>query len=82
MLCRSFFWWPARVMPRPGRSLVGKKWIRLGPVSLRSQMYLPPNLGPSGHPPTSPTLCLLQAELSHITEGGKTKLGEVVLVAL
>lgn len=25
MLCSSFFWWPARVMPRPGRSLVGKE---------------------------------------------------------
>lgn len=40
-----------------------------------------PGLGPRGSPyPTSP--CLLQAELSHITEGAEAKLGEVVLIAL
>lgn len=49
MLCSSFFWWPARVMPRPGRSLVGKEWIRLGPTSLVSQMH-PLTWGPEGSP--------------------------------
>lgn len=79
MWCSIFFWWPARVMPRVGRSLVGKKWIKSGPVSPRSQAPTPA-LGPGLPSPTSP--CLLQAELSHVTEGVEARLGEAVLVAL
>lgn len=70
MLCSSFFWWPARVMPRAGRSLVGKELIKAGPPSPTSRVPRP----------SSP--CLLQAELSHVTEGAEAKTGEVVLVAL
>lgn len=36
--------------------------------------------GPEAPPPTSP--CLLQAELSHISEGAEATPGEAVLVAL
>lgn len=49
MWCSSFFWWPARVMPRVGRSLVGKEWIKSGPVSPRSQA--PPLPWGLGSPP-------------------------------
>lgn len=83
MLCSSFFWWPARVMPRPGRSLVRKGWIRLGvgPSPSISSFNIPCLvIRMSPFPPHQPHL--LQAELSHITEGGEAKLGEVVLVAL
>lgn len=70
MLCSSFFWWPARVMPRAGRSLGGSSGLKLG------QQLQHPRLPR----PVSP--CLLQAELSHVTEGAETKPGEVVLIAL
>lgn len=72
MLCSSFFWWPARVMPRVGRSLVGNEGIKSGPASPTSQAPTPR--------PTSP--CLLLAELSHITQGAEVKPREIVLVAL
>lgn len=36
-LCSSFFWWPARVTPRAGRSLGGKERVKSGPASPRPQ---------------------------------------------
>lgn len=41
-----------------------------------------PSQRPRAFTPYPTTPCLLQAELSHITEGTEAKLGEVVLVAL
>lgn len=41
-----------------------------------------PSQRPRAFAPHPTTPCLLQAELSHTTEGTEAKLGEVVLVAL
>lgn len=50
-LCSSFFWWPARVMPRAGRSLVGKEWVKSELASLRSQARPWPRAQRLPHPP-------------------------------
>ena len=80
MWCSSFFWWPARVTPRAGRSLgrgtEGKK--NQGP-GLQDPG---PHPWPWAKAPLPDPSGLLQAELSHVTEGAEARLGEVVPVAL
>lgn len=63
-----------------GEEEEGREGVTSGPISLRSQtQFLRGSRSLCPHP-ASP--CLLQAELSHITEGAEAKLGEIVLVAL
>lgn len=80
MWCNSFFWWPARVTPRAGRSLgrgtEGKK--NRGPC-LRDPW---PHPWPWAEAPLPEPSGLLQAELGHVTEGAEARLGKVVPVAL
>lgn len=58
-LCSSFFWWPASVMPRAGRSLMGKE-------QTLSQLLQDPRHGP-GRP--WPCARRLPAHLSLLTPG-------------